>query len=68
MKRGLHTHLDRIFLVEADCVWRKQSKQKAVYNYHATERTLEEGQAVHDKDFRYKKTWILGKDPVWRRV
>ena len=60
MKRKLHTQLDRIFPSVADRVWSKQSKQKAVHDYHATERTLEEGQAVHAKDFQYKKTWIPG--------
>ncbi|KAK2549295.1 hypothetical protein P5673_030286 [Acropora cervicornis] len=37
-----------------------QCKQKAVHDYHAKERTLEEGQAVHAKNFRYKKTWLPG--------
>ena len=59
-KRKLHTQLDRIFPSVADRVRSKQSKQKAVRYYHATEGTLEEGQAVHAKDFRYKKTWIPG--------
>ena len=49
MKRKLHTQLDRIFPSVADRVWSKQSKQKAVHDYHAKERTLEEGQAVHPK-------------------
>ncbi|XP_067022023.1 uncharacterized protein [Acropora muricata] len=60
MKRKLHTQLDRIFPSVADRVQSKQSKQKAVHDYHANERTLEEGQAVHAKDFRYKKTWLPG--------
>ena len=60
MERKLHTQLDRIFPSVADRVRSKQSKQKAVHDYHAKERTLEEGQAVHAKDFRYKKTWLPG--------
>ena len=60
MKRKLHTQLDRIFPSVADRVRSKQSKQKAVHDYHAKERTLEEDQAVHAKDLRYKKTWLPG--------
>ncbi|XP_044184326.1 LOW QUALITY PROTEIN: uncharacterized protein K02A2.6-like [Acropora millepora] len=60
MKRKLHTQLDRIFPSVADRVRSKQSKQKAVHDYHAKERTLEEVRAVHAKDFRYKKTWLPG--------
>ena len=60
MKRKLHTQLDRIFPSVADRVRSKQCKQKAVHDYHAKDRTLEEGQAVHAKDFRYKKTWLPG--------
>ena len=60
MKRNLHTQLDRIFPSVADRVRSRQSKQKVVHGCHATERTLEEGQAVHAKDFRYKKTWVSG--------
>ena len=60
MKRKLHTQLDWIFPSVADPVQSKQSKQKAVHDYHAKERTLEEDQAVQAKDFRYKKTWLPG--------
>ncbi|XP_068756956.1 uncharacterized protein [Montipora capricornis] len=60
MRRKLHTQLDRIFPSVADRVRSNQSKQKVVHDYHATERTLEEGQAVHAKDFLYKKIWIPG--------
>ena len=66
MKRKLHTQLDRIFPSVADRVRSKQCKQKAVHDYQAKERTLEEDQAVHAKDFRYEKTWLRhgfgGKD------
>ena len=60
MKRKLHTQLDRLYPNVADRVRSKQAKQKAAHDYHAKERTLDEGQAEHVKDFRYKKTWMPG--------
>ena len=60
MKRKLHTHLDRMLPSVADRVRSKQSQQKATHDYHARERTIEDGQAVYAKDFRYKKTWMPG--------
>lgn len=60
MKRKLHTQLDRMLPSVADRLRSKQSQQKATHDYHARERTIEEGQAVYAKDFRYKKTWMPG--------
>ena len=60
MKRKLHTQLDRLYPNVVDRVRSKQAKQKAAHYYHAKERTLDEGQAVYVKDFRYKKTWMPG--------
>ena len=57
-EKELHKQLDRIFPSVADRIRGKPSKQKAIHDYHATKRTLGEGQAVHAKDFRYRKTWI----------
>ena len=73
MKRKLHTQLDRLYPNVADRVQSQQSKQKAGHDYHAKERTLDEGQAVYVKDFRCKKTWILGTvvdktGPVFARI
>ena len=73
MKRKLRTQLDRLYPNVTDRVRSKQSKKKAAYDYHAKERTLDEGQAVYVNDFRYKKTWMSGtvvdkKGPVSARI
>ena len=60
MKRKLGTQLYWLYPNMADLVRSKQSKQKAAHDYHAKERTLDEGRAVYVKDLRYKKTWMPG--------
>ena len=61
MRRHLRTKLDLLRPSVAECVYERQSKQKATHNHHAKDRDIQVDDNVYVRDFRTNKAWLPGE-------